>query len=248
MQAKPKNSRAPHALSPTRLLFGLMLLATVAGATWVSRILSDPAALPIRRVMVEGEFKHLNPEHLQAAVVEAVDGGFFGVDVADIRDVLLDEPWIRDATIRRVWPDALHVTIVEQTPVARWGTYGLLNERADIFVPAPEDLPADLVYLDGPLGAESEVLRRYRYISQKLAAIGLSARALRLSDRQAWTVSTTGGHEILLGRRELEARLGRFVDGYRRGLSAAWARIGHVDLRYTNGFAVGERPALARNG
>jgi cell division protein FtsQ len=238
----------PPPVSPTTMIFLVMVVATVIGMVWLARELSDPAALPIRRVMVEGEFKHLTTEHVQRAVVGAVHAGFFGVDVTDIRRLLQDEAWIRDANVSRMWPDGLHVTIVEQIPVARWGDYGLLNERADIFVPAAEDLPRDLVQLNGPLGSEQEVLERFAYIRDELATIGLKAVALSLSDRRAWTITTEGGREILLGRRSLEERLARFKWGYTKGLNAAWERIGHVDMRYTNGFAVGERGSARRNG
>ena len=238
----------PPSVSPTTIVFMVMFVATLIGVVWLARELSDPASLPIRRVMVEGEFKHLTTEHVQRAVVGAVHAGFFGVDVTDIRQLLQDEAWIRDANVSRIWPDGLHVTIVEQIPIARWGDYGLLNERADIFVPLAEDLPRDLVQLTGPLGSEQEVLERFAYIRDQLAAIGLKAVALTLSDRRAWTITTDGGHEILLGRRDLEERLARFKWGYTKGLNAAWERIGHVDMRYTNGFAVGERGSARRNG
>ena len=238
----------PPTMSPTMVVFVFMIVATVIGSAWIARELSDPAALPIRRVMVEGEFKHLTIDHVQHAVVDAVHAGFFGVDVADIRRLLQDEAWIRDANVSRMWPDGLHVTIVEQIPVARWGDYGLLNERADVFVPSAEDLPRDLVQLNGPLGSEQEVLERFGYIRTQLADVGLKPVGLTLSDRRAWTITTEGGHEILLGRRDLEERLARFKWGYTKGLNAAWERIGHVDMRYTNGFAVGDRGLVRRNG
>ena len=100
--------------SPTVVVFSLILLATIGAIAWAASELSDPTALPIRRVQIEGEFKHLDPEHLQEVVVGVVDAGFFRVDVARVRERLLDEPWIREATIRRVWPESLHVSIVEQ--------------------------------------------------------------------------------------------------------------------------------------
>ncbi len=247
--ALPKTSEPlPSVMSPTMVVFVFMIVATVIGMVWIARELSDPTALPIRRVMVEGEFKHLTTEHVQHAVIDAVHAGFFGVDVADIRRLLQDEAWIRDANVSRMWPDGLHVTIVEQIPVARWGDYGLLNERADVFVPIAEDLPRDLVQLNGPLGSEQEILERFVYIRAQLAEVGLKPVGLTLSDRRAWTITTEGGHEILLGRRDLEQRLARFKWGYSKGLNAAWERIGHVDMRYTNGFAVGERGSARRNG
>ena len=247
--ALPKTSEPlPSVMSPTMVVFVFMIVATVIGMVWIARELSDPTALPIRRVMVEGEFKHLTTEHVQHAVIDAVHAGFFGVDVADIRRLLQDEAWIRDANVSRMWPDGLHVTIVEQIPVARWGDYGLLNERADVFVPIAEDLPRDLVQLNGPLGSEQEILERFVYIRAQLAEVGLKRVGLTLSDRRAWTITTEGGHELLLGRRDLEQRLARFKWGYSKGLNAAWERIGHVDMRYTNGFAVGERGSARRNG
>lgn len=225
-----------------------MLLITITGIAWLAIALSDPSALPIRKVMVEGEFNHLDPEDLQTVVVEAVDAGFFGVGVSEIQEILLNEPWIRDATIRRVWPDALRVSITEQTPTARWGDHALLNEHADIFAPAPEQIPSDLVHLSGPVGTELEVLERYAYIVEQLRLVGLSPAAVSLSERHAWTISTTAGRTLVLGRKDLEIRLARFVFGYSHGLSAIWNRIGRVDLRYTNGFAVAEVSGNRRNG
>lgn len=247
-QARLKTTETRSKPSFSGALLALLVVVTAAVVTWGSLELSDPAALPIRRVLVEGEFKHLNPQHVKTAVVAAVDAGFFGVNVGEIRELLLNEPWVRDATIRRVWPDALHVNIVEQKAVARWGNYGLLNADADLFVPAPEDLPTDLVELDGPLGSEAKVLQRYEYLRAQLGAIGLKTTAVRLSERHAWTVTTTGGREIVFGRRDFDLRLARFIFGYSRALSEAWPHIGRVDLRYTNGFAVGERAADDRSG
>lgn len=247
-QARLKVSEPRRLPSPTILAFMIMLACTCGGVAWLVHAMSDPAALPIRKVAVEGEFLHLNPNHLQAVVVGAVNAGFFGVDVAEIRRILLDEPWIRDATIRRVWPDSLRVRIEEQRPAARWGEHALLNEFADIFVPEPGEIPPGLVRLDGPVGTELELLERYRYLARRLAEVGLTPARIDLTERHAWTVTTTEGREIVLGREAFELRLARFLAGYTRGLDALWDRIGRVDLRYTNGFAVAEPAPRRGNG
>lgn len=247
-QARLKTTTPREPPSAASVLYAVLLVTTVAGLSWGTLELSDPSALPIRRVMVAGEFTHLDPAQVQRTVAAEVDAGFFGIDVAALREVLLEEPWIRDATVRRVWPDALQVSIVEQTPVARWGDYGLLNEQADLFVPALDELPSDLVRLNGPLGSEAEVLARYTYVRERLAVLALQPTAVELSARHAWTVTTSGGREIVFGRKDFETRLARFMFGYSRALGEAWPHVGRVDLRYTNGFAVGERPADERSG
>ena len=234
--------------SPTLIVFAVMLFMTLVGLGFLAKALSDPAALPIRKVMVDGEFRYLDPDHLQVVVVEAVDAGFFGVDVSEIQDILLDEPWILNASVRRVWPDALRVSIVEQRPVARWGGHALLNEQADIFVPASDEIPAGLARLSGPLGTELEVLQRYHYVRRQLGTVGLSPVQLDLSKRHAWTVTTSAERQLIIGRKDFEIRLARFIFGYQHGLIAVWDRIGRVDLRYTNGFAVSEHGSLDGNG
>ena len=100
--------------------------------------------------------------------------------------------------------------------------------------------------LDGPLGTEAKVLQRYEYLRAQLGAIGLVTTAVQLSERHAWTVTTTGGREIVFGRRDFDLRLARFIFGYSRALAEAWPHIGQC--RYTNGFAVGERAAHDRSG
>lgn len=247
-QAKIRAPAERSLPSPTALMFTFMLAATIGGFGWLTSALTDPAALPIRKVMVEGEFTHLVPDVLQEAVASSVNAGFFALDVTRIRRHLLDEPWIREATIRRVWPDALHVRVVEQTPVARWGRLAMLNEVGDIFAPSVDLIPTDLVQLNGPIGSEVEVLRKYYFLSGELAAVGIDIAVLQLSARYAWTLTTAGGKNIVLGRRELGQRLQRFLFGYQHGLSKAWPSVGHVDLRYTNGFAVGQRTPQADNG
>ena len=242
-QAKPKIKARQRPPSVTVIGFSLMLLATLGGLALVAVSLSDPAALPIRKIMVEGNFNHLTTERIEARVVEAVNVGFFRLDVDEIREMLLDEPWIFDATIRRVWPGTLRVSIVEQNPVAYWGSNALLNQFADIFVPLEQEIPLGLVRLNGPVGSESEVLERYQFISGLLAENRLRPAAVHLSERHAWTVTLNDGHRIVIGRREFEHRLRRFAFAYEQGLKAFWHRIGSVDLRYTNGFAVGAAAA-----
>lgn len=244
-RAKPESRALP---SPTLLAFFFLLAAAAAGALWLVQQLADPAALPIRRVQIEGEFLHLEPAHLQDIVERSVDAGFFGVDVARVRARLLDEPWIREATIRRVWPDTLRVSVIEQVPVARWGAEMLLNESGDIFAPAPESIPQGFVQFDGPLGLELEMLNRYRAMRPRFVELGLAVARLRLSARHAWTIYLDGGQEIELGRRDVERRLDRFLLAYRTGLMDIWAGIGRIDLRYPNGFAVSQRQALPSHG
>jgi cell division protein FtsQ len=240
--------KLPRHRHPLLIAVGVVAFLMFVCGGYLTQKIFDPAAFPIRKIAVEGEFHQITSEHVQALVSNAVHGGFFEVDVADVRNRILDDPWIFDAAVRRIWPDTIRVSIREQDAVARWGKYGLLNRFADIFVPETELIREDLVVLDGPLGSEEELLARYFTVQAGLDEVGLRVARIALSDRRAWVVDIANGATLVIGRHALDKRLNRFNRAFDRVLKANWARVDSVDLRYTNGFAIREKLTGVDNG
>ncbi len=233
---------------PLLLLVGTLAFLMFLYGGFLAQQLFDPEAFPIRKIAVDGEFHHLSAAHMQTIVSKAVHGGFFDVDVASVRAHLLDEPWVSEATVRRVWPDTIRVSIREQVAVARWGEYALLNPIADIFVPESRATPPGLVALDGPIGTEGEILQRYYAMQKVLDDIGLQVQRIRLSERRAWIVDIENGATLVIGRHAVDERLGRFSRAFEHVLKGNWNRVALVDLRYTNGFAIREKSEDIDNG
>ena len=212
------------------LILGLAVLVGVRSMT--------AGTAPIRKVTMAGEFQHLEPAELEAAIAAETQKGFFGLDVGKLRRELRQHPWIDDLTVTRIWPDRLKLVIREQVPVAWWGESALLNRFGEVFRPATIDLAPEYVRLQGPDGTELQLLERYREWSLKFAAAGLRIAAVTLSDRRAWTLRTDDGMQIVLGRTDIERRVARLLRAYPQQLSEAGQRVRRVDLRYTNGMAV----------
>ncbi len=231
-----------------RWLFAAAAIALLTGGHRLLAWLDAPDAFPIQRVTVDGDFRYLTAQHIEALVVGAVRGGFFQVDVGQIRRQLLREAWVRDATVQRVWPIALHVSIREQQPLARWGEASLLSEAGDIYTPDPKTLPNGLVQLSGAAGTQAEVLAVWQRAQVAFKSLGLSATAVRLSERGAWQIELANGPVLLLGRHVIDERLARFVRAYPWALKNSWARIATIDLRYTNGFSLREQGGLSATG
>lgn len=223
------------------LLSMVLTLVLLAGLGYIGQSLQRPGSFPIRKVAVEGDFRHLPPGYVQTLVGGALHGGFFQIDVQNLRLGLLREPWVQEATVQRVWPDTVRVTIIEQVPAARWGRDALLNTEASVFRPRPGSIPPGLIRLDGPPGSEREVLETFRDLAPRLEALNLALVRLRLSDRGAWSFRLADGTRVILGRDRLRERLDRFERAYRAGLADVWSTVAAIDLRYTNGFAVLER-------
>jgi cell division protein FtsQ len=221
------------------LLLALMTLSVMQGLEWFK----DPYRFPLRVVEIEGGLHYLQKQTLQQHLAPHIEGGFFTVNVAGIRDAVEDLPWVYQARIQRVWPDILSVRIVEQDPIARWGEDGFLNRYGEPFFPAHIPEVTGLSQLAGPPGREQIVLEQYRAMTKSLAALGERVALLELDERRAWHVELASGVQLELGRTDTYRRLQRFVRSYREVFALRLDELQRVDLRYSNGFSVNWRQA-----
>ena len=234
--AIPLRERLRPQLKRASQLLSLSLL--VGSAIWCVTWLRNPTNMPLRSVHIEGEFRKLSKQDVQAAVAAAVSGGFFTVNVEAVRRAAESLPWVESATVRRVWPDALQLQVTEQRAAARWGDDGVLNMRGELFKPDAASIPAKLPQLSGPEPLRRRVMEHYIAMTATLAPIGRRVKALRLDQRRAWVVRLDSGVELKLGRDAALDRLNKFVRVYPTVFAAREADLETVDLRYSNGFAV----------
>lgn len=234
-QPGPRWSR-PAWFTPRLLGAGVLLAVLGTGLGLGAWSLAQPDTLPIQRVQVQGEFRYLDREELNAAIGGFASGGFFNVDVRAVKEAAETLAWVDHASVRRVWPDTLQVQIQEQVPLARWGEDALLNTRGELF--APKQRPENLPRLAGPEGSAPAVASRFQWLSELLAPLHLQVADLRQNGRRAWEVRLDNGLHLLLGRAPDEGQMKRFVSAYPRLLEERAASVAVLDLRYTNGFAV----------
>ncbi|MEK7666859.1 MAG: cell division protein FtsQ/DivIB [Pseudomonadota bacterium] len=216
--------------------FGVLALATfvLLAADTVLR----PESFAVRSLSFEGEFRHVDQQALTAAVMESVRGNFFLLDLDAIRERARTVPWVHGVTVRRHWPDGVHIRFSEQQLVARWGKSGWVNAQGEHVHLQRREGPAGLPLLTGPDGMQQRVLEHYRSLNDILAPVQLQVAALTLSDRHSWNIVLHNGLVLTLGREEPEPKVERFARVYPRALAAQVARAKRVDLRYTNGFSV----------
>lgn len=219
-----------------RVLSAALVLAGVVAAGWWLRSVH----WPIHDVRVDGAVAHADREQLKSLMAQHARAGFFGVDLEALRADLRALPWVRDASLRRIWPDTLDVSIREHAVAAHWNEGALLSRRGVAFEPA-ESVDADVPALVGPAGHGAAMLERLRAFNGQLAPLGLEIAALRQNERRDWQLELDNGVVLRLGRTEVDARLARFVAVWPRALASDAGRIAGVDLRYPNGFAVAWR-------
>ena len=224
----------PRLLNATAgFLVGIVAMAAaLAGGHWLLR----SALFPLRTVELRAPLNQVPREQVERVLARRAGGNFFAASIDGLRSALEQLPWVRSASVRRVWPDRLEVSIEEHVALARWGGDALVNTRGERFVAASS---APLPLFVGPPGTEAEVTRRYERFGRLLAPLGSPIERIVLTARRAWQLRLANGLQITLGRDGdlAEQRLQRFVEAY-AGMRASIAHPGMVDLRYPNGFAL----------
>jgi cell division protein FtsQ len=226
----------------------------VAGAIFAIGALGVLLALgldqPVRSFVIDGPFQRVAAVEVQQAAVGALKGGLVSADLDRLRKAVEALAWVDRARVQRLWPDRIRIEVVEQQAAARWGDDGLLNTRGELFATGVRHVPPELPHLDGPAGSEWQVAQRYLAIQDRLSKLGFRVGALRLDARGAWELDLSTGVTVRLGRRQVDERMDRFVEFGAPVISGRAAEIRYVDMRYSNGFAIGWRgnrkPAVTR--
>jgi cell division protein FtsQ len=228
----------------TRALLVLAALAFAGAATvWFVR----QPLFTIRGVTVLGETDRVTAAALRAHLRPSLDGSFLTLRLAGVRAALEAMPWVRHATVRRVWPNRLVVVLEEHRPAALWGSErgtgeAMVDTFGSVFDASGGDVDdAQLPLLHGPDGSAARVLAMHGRLAQTLAPIGRLPSELALSSRGSWTAGFADGVALELGRGsddEVVARTGRFASTVPELLARFQRPLVHADLRHQDGYAV----------
>lgn len=218
------------------LLFIVILLSLLSGfLLW----LLHPNSLPITTIQVVGNQRTLT-EDIQTATVPYASGGFFYIDLNTVRLAALTLPWVKNAEVRRIWPNTVALYIEEYQPVAFWQGHKLIDQTGEFFELPPEHHPVGLPKLYGTEENIAEIMQHYHEAQALLSVIKQTIAAFGHDKRHAWFIKLTTGQKLLLGRDSDMTRLKKWVAVYDTIMQTQAVPITHViDLRYTNGLTLG---------
>lgn len=241
---------APRRRRPGRaLVLGGALAAAAAGVALAPRAyeaLRAAESLRIRTVRFEGLERATADELLALSPVRPGDHLLFA-DVDAVEQALSRHPWLAHVEVRRSWPPALTVRVVERRAAALVDLGGLylVDERGEPFKRAAAGDGLDLPLVTGL--ARADWTQRRAAIEPRLQAALALARAWREGGREAVarlseihldpgddTTIYVGdeGTQVRLGTGDLDAKLAR-LDQVLAALRAEGkkAEVLHLDNR-----------------
>ena len=253
---KPSRKRSPaskHAWFALRLLIFVVGLG-YAGYHGVALVAAAPS-LQIGHMVVRGQERLSTGEVL--ALVDGLRGqNILAVSLDDWQQKLLSSPWVEGATIRRVLPSTVEITIYERRPmgIGRIGTAMYLIDGNGVIVdeygPAYADI--DLPIIDGlaasPHDGGSVVdIARAEFAGRVIGALSTRPEiAKRVSQLDVSNlhdaVAILDGDPVLLrlGDSDFVARLQQYIE-LAPALRERVQGIDYVDLRFDERLYV--RPA-----
>jgi cell division protein FtsQ len=239
--AMPFDIRLMNGVAST--LYLLVALALLAAALlWLTR----SPGLSFRVIQLEGELQRNSVATIRANATPRLAGNFVSIDLDKARAAFESVPWVRQATLRRIWPDRLAVRLDEHHPVALWqgedGNERLVNEFGEVFEANVGEVEDEkLPQFSGPEGSSAAMLSLYRRLMPLFAAQRLEPVTMQLSGRGSWSLELDSGAAVVLGRGsedELVARSERFLRTVSQITGRFQRDLEYADLRHADGYAV----------
>ncbi|MBC8059011.1 MAG: FtsQ-type POTRA domain-containing protein [Rhizobiales bacterium] len=205
----------------------------------------------VRSIKVDGDLAHNSVLTIRANAAPKLAGNFFTMDLAAGRRAFESVPWVRQAVVKRVWPNRLAVQLEEHRPAALWvsaanadeATDKMVNSFGEVFEANLGDVEDDaLPTLRGPDGSSAQMLKMIVRLQPVFAEIEARIDTLELSGRGSWRAELDTGAEVELGRGnedEVIARTRSFVATLPEvRMRYAQHPLLYADLRHNDGYAV----------
>ena len=239
--AMPGELRLMHATASTLFVLAAVALAVLALNWAIHRPL-----FALRAIRIDGEVTRSSVATIRANATPKLAGNFFTMDLGKARRAFESVPWVRQAVVRRVWPNRLAVQLEEHRAVAVWGrdatTDKLVNSFGEVFEANLGDVEDDnLPTLSGPDGSAGQLLAMLVKLRPVFERLDMHIDGLALSGRGSWRVELDNGAEVELGRGsddDVLARTERFVATVTQVTSRYQRPLEYADLRHNEGYAV----------
>ncbi|MBT5923804.1 MAG: FtsQ-type POTRA domain-containing protein [Cellvibrionales bacterium] len=186
---------------------------------------------------------------LLALVDTQLDEGFWQLDLLQLKANIESHPWVRQAVIRRQWPNQLVIGIDEYVAVARWNEHYLLSATGDVFLPSEIAAFSHLPRLkvaslraDQQQRPSREIIKEavtwFNQFQKPLTHYGLSVVEQAQLDDGDFLLLLSNGLTLVLGADQLTSRFDRFLTLLDGALIEKLDDIEVIDLRYVNGLSV----------
>ena len=239
------------------LFFIIIICISFWAINCVKNWMEDPDQMVLSQLTLSGEHTYTTEDDIRQAILGlGLPNTYIGQDVDDIQQEVMRYPWVKQASVRKQWPDRLIVYIEEFKPAFYWNDLYLLDNAGNVFsVPLDRLGELSLPRLYGPEGKAKSMLETYvkleeisrKSVNNKFAS---KIKAAIADDRNAWQLmitqctaelcSESQDIKLIIGSEKIQQRYQKFIKLFPEIQSRMPAdqKITAADLRYENGISV----------
>jgi cell division protein FtsQ len=198
---------------------------------------ANAAGFNIAAVALTGQ-KHLSREEILATAGVTGRASLLFFDVADARARLLTNPWIAEATVQKLLPDRLVITVSEREAFALWqkaGRVGVIAGDGTVLEPYVLRRYANLPFVVG-VGAETRA-KEFLAMLDRRPELRANVRASVLVAERRWNLRLKNGVDVRLPEFEVERALDQLV-ALERDSKLSTRDIAVIDLRLADRITV----------
>jgi cell division protein FtsQ len=206
---------------------------------------ANAMGMRIATVSLSGQ-RQVSREEIFAAAGVTDHSSLLFLDVADARAKLEAIPWIAEATVRKLYPDRLQITVTEREPFALWQQQGKVKVIAADGTVLSEKVEPRLASLSFVVGNGAAARARdFLAVLDKYPAIRDQVRASIYVAERRWNVRLKNGIDVRLPETNVEGALDALVR-LDREKSLLSRDITAVDLRLADRLTVRLSDAVAQ--
>jgi cell division protein FtsQ len=232
-KAAANSARSPRFSTP-RLIATFITAVVLLGAILLAFHLVEQFLITDSRFALGGPGENSSLQiagaaHASRAAVENIFADDEGVSVyliplSERRDAVRAVPWIREASVARVWPNRVIVRVRERSPVAFVRTnasrFGLIDSEGVILPPVTDRFKLPVlsgVRASDPIAKRREGIQRMLRMTADLGDATANISEVDVSDGD--NLKATQPYDgrsltLLLGDRNFKARYGNFLSHY----------------------------------
>jgi len=155
------------------------------------------------------------------------------INIAKIKNTLEQQPWIKDATVKRVYWNKLNIKLTAHKISMRWQDNGYISDTGVLFK------PRIMINSDAPIAIVNEQEALVFFNDYQNYQNIIKPFIIREFERnQIDKIKINTGAIIILGTQQQKQRLKRFLQVYDKLQNNAKKIKGIFDMRYVKGFAL----------
>ena len=199
--------------------------------------------LYVNKISISSNGNNVNTDILKTQIKKKIKlQNFFNINPLNIQKELINHPWIKKIEVYKKFPDKLIIKITERVAIAIFNDISLVDGSGNIFKKLEKKKNLLKFYADD----QKEVKYIYNFYKkfikfQNLNNIQIDISYIKINSIKEFEVRTKANNLIYFGSKNIDERLGRFIQLYGSIELENLNNVEYFDMRYTNGVSVKKR-------